>query len=322
MSSAQTFRPSCDAASVPAVPRIAFPDSNNHRPHREDGGRANLAPNVAQGERSALEQRTRATQRITALGEMTGGIAHDFRNILAIIGSGLRLAERNAADPEKVRVCLAGIGEGVGRGLELTSQLLAFAKRPELDAHAENANDLLRNLELFLKYGAGPGIRIVFALAPHIPKCLIDPSEFNTAILNLVVNARDAMPDGGEIQISTEVEIVDAEASDLPAPGAYVRVRVTDNGRGMSAETTQSIFDPYFTTKGEKGTGLGLPQVAAFMRLIGGHVGVRSEPGQGTRFDLLFPSQERRPSMTDDFGRQLDRWVNEGGAGASDQTAV
>jgi signal transduction histidine kinase len=191
---------------------------------------------------------------------------------------------------------------------------LAFAKRTELDAHAENANDLLRNLELFLKYGAGAGIRIVFDLASDIPKCLIDPLEFNAAILNLVVDARDAMPAGGEIQISTEVHLVEAEASDLPAPGAYVRVRVTDSGQGMSVETARKIFDPYFTTKGEKGTGLGLPQIAAFMRQAGGHVSVRTEPGQGPTFDLLFPSQDGRPLIADDLWGQIDRWVNEGGA--------
>ena len=221
---------------------------------------------------------------------MTGGIAHDFRNILAIIESGLRLAEKSSEQPDRARVYIAGAREGVNRGLELTSQLLTFAKQQELEAHAGNANDFLRNLELFLKYGAGPRIRIILQLAPDIPMCLIDPSQFNAAILNLVLNARDAMSDSGDVQISTARCAVKDTSEGLPAPGLYVQVRVKDSGQGMSAETVRKIFDPFFTTKGENGTGLGLPQVCAFMRRIGGHVGVTSEPGIGTTFDLLLPA--------------------------------
>jgi signal transduction histidine kinase len=221
---------------------------------------------------------------------MTGGIAHDFRNVLAIIEAALRTAERKSDEPETVHACFAAAREGIDRGLELTSQLLAFAKQQELDPRAEDANELLRNLELFLKYGAGPGIRIVLELASDIPQCLIDPSQFNAAVLNLVVNARDAMPKGGEVRISTERRTARTAAPGLSAPGVYVCVRVKDSGQGMPAEVLQNIFDPLFTTKGEKGTGLGVPQVCAFMRQIGGHIEVTSEPGIGTTFDLLFPS--------------------------------
>jgi signal transduction histidine kinase len=221
---------------------------------------------------------------------MTSGIAHDFKNILAIVDSGLRLAERSSQEPEKVRACIAGAREGVARGLQLTSRLLAFAKQRELDARARDVNELLGNLELFLKYGAGPGIRIVLELASDIPECVIDLSQFNAAVLNLVVNARDAMPRGGEIRISTARWDVTTVGAGAPAPGVYVRVRFTDTGQGMSAEVLHKVFDPQFTTKGEKGTGLGLPQVQAFMRLIGGDVRVASEPAIGTTVDLLFPS--------------------------------
>jgi signal transduction histidine kinase len=145
-------------------------------------------------------------------------------------------------------------------------------------------NELLRNLELPLRYSAGPGIRIVLKLASDIPKCFIDPSQFDTAILNLVVNARDAMPNGGELQISTDRWAVETAISGSAAPSIYVRVRVKDSGPGMPAEVLRKVFDPFFTTKGEKGTGLGLPR-QAFMRLIGGHVGVTSERGRGTTFD-------------------------------------
>jgi signal transduction histidine kinase len=235
------------------------------------------------------EPRARAARRLAALGEMTGEIAHDIRNILAIIESGLILAERNCDRPEKVRVFIAGAREGVDRGLKLTSQLLSFAKQGVLEPRATNVNELLRTFELLLQYGAGSETRVVFQLASGIPKCLIDPAQFSAAVLNLVVNARDAMPTGGEVQITTDRWEPQSVASGGPPPGVYVRVCIKDTGLGMPAEVLQQIFDPLFTTKGEKGTGLGLPQVCAFMRLMRGYVAVNSEPGMGTQFDLLFP---------------------------------
>ena len=257
-----------------------------------DHDRPRGASDVPRGD-SEAEQRGSTAQKLAAIGEMTRGIAHDFRNILAIIeSSSLRLAEQSSEQPDKARVYIAGAREGVNRGLKLTSQLLNFAKQPELEAHPGNANEFLTSLERFLRYGAGPGLRIVLQLAPDIPMCLIDPSQFNAAILNLVLNARDAMSDSGDVQISTARCVVKSTSEGLPTPGLYVQVRVKDSGQGMSAETVRNIFDPFFTTKGENGTGLGLPQVCAFMRRIGGHIGVTSEPGVGTTFDLLFPAQQ------------------------------
>ena len=239
--------------------------------------------------RSAAEQSARVTQKFAALGEMTGGVAHDVRNILAVVESGLRIAERTN-EPERLRVGIAAAREGLDRGAKLISQLLNFAKQQELGIQAGDANELLRNLGVFLQYGAGPGIRIVFKLAPAIPECVVDRAQFGTALLNLVVNARDAMPRGGEIEISTERRTIEAASSSSRAPGTYVCVRVKDQGQGMSADVMQRVFDPFFTTKGERGTGLGLPQVCAFMQRIGGSVSISSERGQGTSVDLLFPS--------------------------------
>jgi signal transduction histidine kinase len=235
------------------------------------------------------EPRVRAARRLAVLGEMTGGIAHDFRNILTIIESSLRLAEKNCDQAEKVRAFITGAREGVDRGLKLTSQLLMFAKQGELEPRATNVNELLRALELFLQYGAGSNIRVVFQLGSGIPKCLIDSAQFSAAVLNLVINARDAMPTGGDVQIATDRWEAKTVSSGGPAPGVYVRVRIKDTGQGMPAEVLQQIFDPLFTTKGEKGTGLGLPQVYAFMHLMRGFVTVKSEPGSGTQFALLFP---------------------------------
>jgi signal transduction histidine kinase len=279
-------RQSPTRASV--VPNIAHPDDDVLQPNRRKYDR--LEGNMALRVRPQAERRAQAAQRLAALGEMTGGIVHDFRNILMAIELGLRLAEKNSEQPEQVRAHLVAAREGLDRGVKLTSQLLAFAKQQELTAHAADVNELLRKLELLLRYSAGPKTRIVLELASDVPKCLIEPSQFDAAVLNLVVNARDAMPNGGELQISTDG--VETAVFGSAAPGTFVRVRVRDSGKGMPAEVLRKIFDPLFTSKEERGTGLGLPQVRAFMRLIGGYVSVASQQGIGTTFDLLFPSAE------------------------------
>jgi signal transduction histidine kinase len=266
-------------------------------------GRADVSDKLRR-ERSEL-----AAQRMCALGEMTKGIAHDFRNILCIVASGLRLAERNAGSPEKLKSALLAIQQGVERGGRMTSRLLSFAGQQELIADPEDVNTLLRKLEAFLKYGAGSGIRIDLPLGADLPTCLVDPPRFNAAILNLVVNARDAMPDGGVIRISTAA----VRGTDHGRPRDYVRVRVRDHGVGMSPDVLERIFDPYFTTKGDGGTGLGVPQVQALMEEADGFVRVESIVGQGTSFDLFFPVPDERPPAADAW-RELDQWANEGGA--------
>lgn len=230
----------------------------------------------------------RASQRFAVIGEMTAGLAHDFRNILAVIESGLSVAERNHDDPQKAEAALAAAHEGIRRGTNLTSQLVRFAKPVKPDVHPENVNVLLEGLKSFLKYGAGPGISLALELAPYLPECRIDPPLFNAAILNLVINARDAMPGGGKIRITTNL-ITLSESDDADDDPNCVVVRVIDHGAGMTKDVRDRIFDPYFTTKGEAGTGLGIPQVMSFMRASGGCLNVNSEPGAGTSFDLYFP---------------------------------
>lgn len=232
-------------------------------------------------QRSAAEQRARANQKLAAIGEMTGGIAHDFRNFLAVIESGLRLVERNAEDPQKVREFIALARGGIDRGVELTGQLLAFARHQELDPHLGDLNEFLQEFEPFLRYAAGAEIRLVLSLTTGIPKCLVDPALFDAAVLNLVVNARDAMPNGGLVEIVTERLVLANEASGSSPLRSYVRVRVKDQGAGMTPEVVGRVLDPFFSTKGETGTGIGLPQVRTFMEMVGGHVEISSEPGGG-----------------------------------------
>ena len=274
------------------MPHIARPDANDLQPDGGERNRLERAFDGAPGVRPSAQQRAYAAQRLAALGEMTGGIAHDFRNLLAVIESGLGLAEKSLEQPDKVRVYIAAARQGIDRGVKLTSQLLAFAKPQQLEARAGDVNALLRNFEQLLTFSVGPGIRIVLELAPDIPNCLIDPSQFDAAVLNLVVNARDAMPQGGEVRISTERWLAETAISGAPAPGAYVRVCVKDSGQGIPTEVVGKVFDPLFTTKGENGNGLGLPRVYEFMRRVGGHVSVTSELGRGATFGLLFRSVE------------------------------
>jgi signal transduction histidine kinase len=197
------------SARANVMPQIVHLDENVRQPDRGDHDRS-------LGDRFAAEQRARATQSLAALGEMTGGIVHDFRNLLTIIESLLRLAEMSAEQPEKVRVYIAAAREGIDRGVTLTSHLLAFAKHEELEVSAGDVNELLRNLELLMRFSAAPGIRMVLKLAPDIPKCLIVPSQFDAAVPNLVVNARDAMPNGGDLQIMQSRQ---AQSSRLPVEG-------------------------------------------------------------------------------------------------------
>lgn len=261
-----------------------------HTATKENGPRPHHTEHTHPGSSLQTEQRARAAQRLTIIGEMAGGIAHDFRNLLAVIESGLGLVEKSYQQPEKARSYIAVAREGIDRGLKLTSQLLTFAKLQELEARAGDVNNLLRNLLTLLKFSAGPGVRIAFQLEPDIPKCLVEPSQFDAAVLNLVVNARDAMPSGGELHISTGPYATEDTISDSTAFGSYVRVRISDSGQGMSAEMVRKVFDPFFTTKRENGTGMGLPHVLACMRHIGGDVRVTSKLGSGTTVDLLFPS--------------------------------
>jgi signal transduction histidine kinase len=255
----------------------------------------------------APERSARANRMISALGEMTGGITHDFRNILCIVASGLRVAERNIGKPARLKAALDAIQEGVERGLRMTSRILAFSNQQEFACEQKDVSSLLRELEVFLKYGAGSGIHVTLNLEPDLPNCPVDAARFNAAMINMVANARDAMPAGGDICISA-----------VHVPGDrfdYVRVRVRDSGVGIPPEVMSRIFEPFFTTKGEKGTGLGVPQIQAMMHRAGGCLRIDSKLGEGSTFDLFFPVA-KLPTIDE---RQLERWANEGGAIYADQ---
>ena len=248
-----------------------------------------MAPRPEPGVRG-LRRRSDTAQQIDALGELAGGIAHDFRNVLAVISSALHLAERHGNDPGKTREYLSAAQDSVERGLRLTSRLLALSKPHAPDLRLEDPGKLIRELLPFLRSGAGPRVSLRLELQETAVSFLVDPPQFNQALLNLVVNARDAMPGGGEIVIESGVAPPPDGSQDR-----FLRIRVSDSGQGMSKETAARIFEPWFTTKGETGTGLGLPQVHRFMILVGGSISVSSTPGSGTSFDLLFPIRDAAP---------------------------
>ena len=220
---------------------------------------------------------------------MTGGIAHDFRNILAIVASGLQVAERNAGDPAKLESALAAVHEGVERGDQNDIAAPSFRQAAGAGRGPEDVNTLLESSRCFSSTAQGSGFSVMLPLAANLPTCLVDPPQFNAAILNLVVNARDAMPEGGVIRISTAA----VRGMNLGQPCDYVRVRVRDDGVGMPPEVIDRIFDPYFTTKGDHGTGLGIPQVQALMQQVGGLSAWTAQSAKGTSFDLFFPVHER-----------------------------
>ena len=247
-------------------------------------------------EQRRTEDALHQAQKMEAIGQLTGGVAHDFNNLLTVIVGALDLVLRRSDQTERI-LRLAGIAmTAARRGEQLTQQLLAFSRRQMLRPQTVNANRLLLEFEGLARRAVGEAVTLAFDLDPAADPIRIDPAQFEAAILNLVVNARDAMPQGGSISISSrnlhrDTKSVVAHA--LP-PGPYVLVTVTDTGTGIDPQTLARAFEPFFTTKEVgKGSGLGLSQVYGFVRSAGGDVTIDSEVGRGTSVQLFFPrSQE------------------------------
>ena len=225
-------------------------------------------------------------RRLLVIGQMTAGIVHDIKNLLAAVDSGIRLGERSSGI-EDARAYMQAARDAAGRAQKLTSHLLNFAAQDQTNRCYANVNNLIRDLVPLLKCAAGSDVRITTTLAQNIPQCLVEVAGFQNAMLNLVLNARDARPCDGEVQIITERAEV---ASDPEGKNctSLVRVTVQDHGNGISPAVMQRIFAPFFTTKGNAGTGLGLPQVRAFMQSVDGRLEITSDQHLGTCIHLLF----------------------------------
>ena len=252
-------------------------------------GFAKITRDVSEPREAAqsLEQ-TRAalfqSQKMEAIGQLTGGIAHDFNNLLSVVASGLEIikAQSPTTDPR----VLDSMNRAIERGASLTQQLLAFARQQPLAPAVYNVNRLIEGFESVLRRAVPSSVVFEIKLAPDLRTTCIDEARFETAILNLVVNARDAMPDGGQLVVQTRNVEVRKHAH--LAPGSYVEVTVRDTGSGMSPDVAARVFEPFFTTKPVgKGTGLGLAQVHGFIVQSGGDVTVESTLGQGTTFRIL-----------------------------------
>ncbi|WP_300781256.1 response regulator [Enhydrobacter sp.] len=246
--------------------------------------------------RKAMEERLRHTAKMEAVGRLTAGIAHDFNNLLTVVLGNLDSARRQLASTEATLAqALENATRGAERAAGLTSRLLAFARRQPLEPRSVDVNALVEGMSDLLRRSLGEEIRVVTALAPEPWTVDVDPTELEAAILNLAVNARDAMPKGGELRIVTANvgPFDEARAAELDlAPGAYVAIMVEDSGTGMEGHVLKQALEPFFTTKGGRGTGLGLSQVYGFATQSGGTVALQSAPGRGTAVRIYLPKAE------------------------------
>jgi two-component system, cell cycle sensor histidine kinase and response regulator CckA len=250
--------------------------------------------------RKRLEDRLGRAERLEAIGRFSGSIAHDFNNVLtAVIGFATLIEEITpAGDPRSIEI--REIVAAASRGRALTDQLLTFAKRQAVRPTVVEINAVIEEMGRMLQRMLGDGVRLVLGLDRGAGESVVDRSQLEQVVMNLAINARDAMPDGGTVLIETAtISVDDAYVRTHPEahPGPHVMVAVSDDGVGIPAEDVPSLFEPFFSTKGGNGTGLGLATVYGIVRRAGGHIDVYSEPGFGTTFRVYLPQYRLRPVM-------------------------
>jgi PAS domain S-box-containing protein len=262
--------------------------------------------------RMATQAALARSQRLDAIGQMTGGISHDFNNLLTVIIGNLELLQMRELDADVARIVTNAL-DAAELAAELTSRLSVFARRINLKPVEADLRELCERALAILRSTLGARIRIKTEFPPRVRRVLIDPAQLQSALVNLALNARDAMGDEGELLITVEDVTIDdsymAQEIDVQF-GDYVRLSVSDDGAGMDAEVQKRAFEPFFTTKsGSSGTGLGLAMVYGFVRQSGGHVTLYSEPGLGASFGLYFPAlaETYEDSQTRPEGRETSR---------------
>jgi signal transduction histidine kinase len=260
-------------------------------------GNANDRLRAEVAERQKAEATLHQAQKMETIGHLTGGIAHDFNNLLQVVTANLNMIERVADGNSRILGYARAAEQAAQHGARLTGSLLAFARRQPQRVERVSLNILLQEFERILLRAVDDKIKLRMSLEPGLPDCEADPAHFQSAILNVVINARDAMPEGGQLTIATGVTTLGAEdlsANADASPGRFVSVSVQDNGAGMTAEVLARVFEPFFTTKEVgKGSGLGLSQVYGFARQTGGHVHVHSQPENGTCVTIYLPVADK-----------------------------
>lgn len=253
-------------------------------------------------ERKVAEEQLRQAQKMDAMGRLTGGLAHDFNNILTVILGTIEILALGVTDRPELAAIAKMIDDAATRGANLTQQLLAFSRNQPLVPRNVDVNSLVTETAKLLRPTLGEQVEITLHLQPGTWHAMVDPSQLSAALLNLAINARDAMQDGGELSFGTSNIMLDeayaASKFDVK-PGFYTVVTIRDTGIGIPANIRERIFEPFFTTKGiGKGTGLGLSMVYGFVRQSGGHIEVDSEAGRGTTIELYLPRSEHQEDIS------------------------
>lgn len=275
---------------------------------------ANEQLRIEAAEREKIEQVLRQSQKMEAIGKLTGGVAHDFNNLLQVISGNLQLLADDIAGDEKAEQRLRNALAGVSRGAKLASQLLAFGRRQPLAPKVVNLGRFVRDMDELLRRALGDGVEIETVISGGLWNSLVDPSQVENALLNLALNARDAMNGLGKLTIEAgNASLTDDYAlrhADV-APGQYVMLAVTDTGCGMTSELIEHVFEPFFTTKPEgQGTGLGLSMVYGFVKQSNGHIKIYSEPDQGTTIRIYLP----RAHQAEDVAAEVEAGPITGGS--------
>jgi signal transduction histidine kinase/CheY-like chemotaxis protein len=271
-----------------AVAQGALRRANRELGHRAEAlAESNALLQQQMIEREKAEEALRQSQKMEAIGRLTGGIAHDFNNLLMVASSGVELLERTK-DPARRKLLGDGVRQAVDRGAALTRQLLAFSRRAPLKARVLDLKAQIEGLRFLLERSLRENIEVVLDLPESLWRVEADPGELELALLNLAVNARDAMPGGGRLTLSGHNVPAGDGGTDIAC------ITITDTGHGMSEAVASRVFEPFFTTKEVgQGTGLGLSQVYGFVRSSGGEVSVRSDEGAGATFTLCLPRTEK-----------------------------